>query len=145
MPKKAILLFSLMLIALTSAISSAAAKLDFYQIKIYHLKTDEQEKKIHEFLQKAYLPALHRAGLSSVGVFKPIESSQASKAGEEKLIYVFIPFPSKEAFFNLNSKLQKDKKYLEDGTGYIMNLRITELKQFCLMLLKKVPVSICRN
>ena len=119
MTKKTILLLAFMLISVWSATSKAAAKLDFYQIKIYHLKTGEQEKKVHEFLEKAYLPALHRAGLSSVGVFSPIESSRAGQAEEEKLIYVFIPFPSRELFFNLNSKLQKDKKYLEDGTGYL--------------------------
>lgn len=118
MSKKATLLFALVLIALPF-ISAAAPKLDFYQIKIYHLKSAEQEQRVDEYLEKAYLPALHRAGISDVGVFKPVASADAGAASEEKLIYVFIPFSSKEAFFNLNAKLQKDQKYLQDGAGYL--------------------------
>jgi hypothetical protein len=106
-------------IALMPAVLNAAVKLDFYQLKIYHLKTDEQEQKVDQFLEKAYLPALHRAGISSVGVFKPIVSADKSAAGNEKLIYVFIPFSSRDHFFNLEAKLQKDQKYLQDGADYL--------------------------
>lgn len=118
MSKKTTLLFALLLIAFPF-ISTAAPKLDFYQIKIYHLKSAEQEQKVDEYLEKAYLPALHRAGISDVGVFKPVTSADAGSSAEEKLIYVFIPFSSKEDFFNLNAKLQKDQKYLQDGAGYL--------------------------
>ncbi|HMI05851.1 MAG TPA: NIPSNAP family protein [Pedobacter sp.] len=117
MSKKVLLLFSLLLVVLVPQVSKAAAKLDFYQIKIYHLKTAEQENRVDQFLKDAYLPALHRAGISSVGVFKPIVD--AGKATEEKLIYVLIPFASRDDFFKLDAKLSKDQKYHQDGTGYL--------------------------
>ena len=117
MSKKVLLLFSLLLAVLVPQISKAAAKFDFYQIKIYHLKTAEQENRVDQFLKEAYLPALHRAGISSVGVFKPI--IDASKIAEEKLIYVLIPFASRDDFFKLDAKLSKDQKYQQDGADYL--------------------------
>lgn len=114
---KKVLLFLSLLTVLIPQISSAAAKLDFYQIRIYHLKTAEQENQVDKYLKEAYLPALHRAGISSVGVFKPI--ADTTKKAEEKLIYVLIPFASREDFFKLDDKLNKDEKYQQDGVDYL--------------------------
>ena len=97
---------------------ATSAKRDFYQIKIYHLKTEEQEKKVDAFLKEAYLPALHRVGISKVGVFKPIINPETAKPSDEKLIYVFIPFSSRDEFFKLEQKLEKDKAYWNDGKAY---------------------------
>lgn len=38
----------------------------FYQMKIYHLKNKNQEERVDQFLQTAYVPALHRAGIENV-------------------------------------------------------------------------------
>lgn len=103
---------------LSFGVSTNAAKRDFYQIKIYHLKTEEQEKKVDAFLKDAYLPALHRIGISKVGVFKPIVNPEMAKPTDEKLIYVFIPFRSRDDFFTLEQKLAKDKAYWNDGKAY---------------------------
>jgi len=118
MSKKVLTLFSLLLlIALAPHISTAAPKLDFYQLKIYHLSTADQETRVDQYLSKAFIPALHRAGISSIGVFKPI--TDPVKATEEKLIYVLIPFASRDDFFKLDARLQKDKQYLLDGADYL--------------------------
>ena len=49
-----------------------AAKREYYEIKIYHTNGKDQEMRVDQFLQKAYLPALHRAGIKNIGVYKPI-------------------------------------------------------------------------
>jgi hypothetical protein len=95
-----------------------AAKRDFYQIKVYHLKNEDQERKMDEFLKNAYLPALHRAGIKDVGIFKPVIAPETNPVAAEKLIYVFIPFSSRDGFFDLDSRLKKDSRYLEDGGVY---------------------------
>lgn len=110
-----LILFSLSLILFSF---TTASKRDFYQIKIYHLKSKEQENKLDLFLQNAYLPALHRAGISKVGVFKPILEAGATEPAE-RLVYVFIPFKSEKEFFKLESKLATDSKYALDGKDYI--------------------------
>ncbi|WP_153799252.1 NIPSNAP family protein [Foetidibacter luteolus] len=86
----------------------------YYQLKIYHLASEQQEQLTEQYLEKAYLPALHRAGIPHVGVFKPIKKDSA-----ERLVYVFIPFSSLEEFDQLEEKLEVDKQYLEDGKDYI--------------------------
>ncbi len=106
-----------LLVLLFGAFTVHASKIDYYQIKIYHLKTDAQEKTVDDYLQKAYLPALHRCGIAKVGVFKPILNDQA--AVTEKLIYVFIPLKSFNGILELDKKLAKDEQYAADGKSYL--------------------------
>lgn len=87
----------------------------FYQIKIYHLDDNSQEQKVDAFLKEAYLPALHRAGVEPVGVFKPIEQDTTS----DRRIYVLTPFNSLEQLITLQDALEKDNQYLSDGASYI--------------------------
>lgn len=88
---------------------------DIYQIKIYSIENEQQEKRMDKFLKDAYIPAMHRAGISNVGVLKPVED--AAEAGKQ--IYVLIPFKSISQFEKLESVLNKDQKYLTDGSDYI--------------------------
>ena len=97
-------------------ISEAAVKREFYEIKIYRISTPDQEARVDEFLKMAYLPALHRAGISKVGVFKPIESDTTYFG---KRIYVFIPFTSLEQYATLSDVLQQDKQFVTDGKNYL--------------------------
>ena len=68
--------------------SSSAQNKEFYQIKTYNLKSNAQLNVTENFLKDAYLPALKRIGIQSVGVFKPKTFSADSIT---KLIVV-IPF-----------------------------------------------------
>ena len=67
------------------------------------------------YLEDAYIPALHRIGIKHVGVFKPRGESENS----EKLIYVLIPFKSINQFESLEAELSKDSKYQKEGKDYI--------------------------
>ena len=84
-----------------------SAKADFYQLKIYHLKNDKQVAATDEYLQNAFLPALHRLGIKNIGIFKPIANDTAAL----KYIYVLIPFSSQEQWMQLDKKLANDKEY----------------------------------
>ena len=88
---------------------------EYYQMKIYRIDSLSQEKIIDDYLQNAYVPALHRAGIPLVGVFKPVESDE--NAG--RLIYVFVPFKSLNQFLELPAMLQKDDEYQNTGAEYI--------------------------
>ncbi len=74
-----------------------------------------QEQKTDAFLKNNYIPALHRAGIASVGVFKPIESDTTSG----KYIYVWIPFKSLEQFSEIQDVLTKDKEYQKNGADFL--------------------------
>lgn len=110
--------FWLVLVVLVAAAQptwAQKAKRDFYEIKIYHLKDKTQEARVEQFLQNAYVPALHRAGIRKVGVFKPVATD--TTAG--KRIYVFIPLASLEQLAQLPQTLQKDQQFATTGREYI--------------------------
>lgn len=88
---------------------------DFYQIKIYHLKNNEQVGQVDQYLKDAYLPALHRKGIKNIGVFKPIANDTASI----KFIYVIIPFNSVEAWSKMDQSLNGDAAYTSVAKNFM--------------------------
>src|SRR5882724_10968508 len=88
---------------------------NYFQLKIYQLKNKEQEERVEKYLQQAFLPALHRAGISKVGVFKPIGNDTAAI----RRIYILIPFNSLDQFTKLPQLLAKDNQYITDGQNYL--------------------------
>jgi hypothetical protein len=120
-----------------------AAKRDFYQFKVYHLKTKDQEARLDIFLQKAYLPALHRIGISKVGVFKPIIAANAPTP-TEFLVYVFIPFKSSNEFLQLDKKLFADEQFAIDGKEYLdapyNNVPYSRIESILLSAFSEAPI-----
>ncbi|HMH33104.1 MAG TPA: NIPSNAP family protein [Puia sp.] len=94
---------------------SALAQGEYYQIKIYQLKTPEQEARVDKFLQNAFIPAMHRAGVGQVGVFKPLSNDTAAI----RRVYVFMPFSSLDQWTKTQEKLEKDQKLASDGADYV--------------------------
>jgi hypothetical protein len=95
--------------------SALAASRDYYQIQVYKLTGKVQEEKVDNFLKNAYLPALHRAGIQKVGVFKPIESDTTSG----KRVYIWIPFTSPDHFAKIQDVLAKDQVYQTKGIDFL--------------------------
>lgn len=101
-----------MLLLVAGSISAIAG--DYYQIRIYHLKTETQVARVDSFLSTAFLPALHRAGIKHVGVFKPIVQDTA-----DLRVYVLVPLKSLEQFEKLPVVLERDAVYRSSGSNYI--------------------------
>jgi hypothetical protein len=111
-----IVLLVMAFLTLSSAVhSQSSGKQEFYQLKIYTFSTESQGDQIDKYLKDAYLPALHRTGIKTVGVFKPV----ADQDDSGKKIYVLIPFKSMEQIADLSGRLEKDQKYKENGKAYI--------------------------
>jgi hypothetical protein len=134
------LLFLVMVIPVTAA---KAANGSYYQLKIYHLKTQAQEDRLDKYLQNVYLPAIHRMGIKSVGVFKPVDVDTAGKK-----IYVLTPFKSFDELEKADQRLMTDQQYVADGKDYIdaayndapyNRLEIIVLSAFPKMLEPAVP------
>ncbi|MEJ2880672.1 NIPSNAP family protein [Pedobacter sp. GR22-6] len=112
--KKAFLFLTAIMVLHSLYTFAMVASREFYQIKVYHLKTTDQEQVVDDFLKQAYLPALHRAGIAKIGVFK-----YNAQDLQEKLIYVFIPFKSYKIFEKLEPALEKDLQFQKDGANYL--------------------------
>jgi hypothetical protein len=95
--------------------TAAPAKQQYFEVKIYRLSDKSQEGIVDAYLKNAYLPALHRAGIAKVAVFKPIETDTAFG----KLVYVFIPYKSIDQFLQLSDVLGKDKVYQLAGKDFL--------------------------
>ena len=109
--------YALSLVALFTFLfaKSTPPKQEYYEIRIYQLANTDQEKRLDAYLKDAFVPALHRAGVSKVGVFKPIGNDTAAV----RKLYVLIPYQSLGDFDNLDSRLEKDKAYASSGADYI--------------------------
>lgn len=107
--------FLLFMSVLFNCLAAGPVKQQYYEIKIYRIGDKVQEGKIDAFLKDAYLPALHRAGIPVVGVFKPVEADTAFG----KLVYVLIPFKTVDQFMQLPEQLLKDKTYAAAGKDFL--------------------------
>ncbi len=119
MKRRAFVKSSLLLTSLAGVVpkrSEAAAKKskqEFYELRVYTLKNNTQEKLIEDYFQKAAIPALNRLGSKNVGVFKELNPEGQTK------IYVIIPFASMDDYLNMESKLAKDAAYQSEGGAYL--------------------------
>jgi len=108
-------LTALLLLTGVSLSSFAAPKQMYYEVKLYRISGSAQESMMDAFLKYAYLPALHRAGITNVGVCKPVEADTAFG----KMVYVFIPYKTIEQYVQLQGKLVKDAIYAEAGKAFL--------------------------
>ena len=76
---------------------------EYYKIIIYHFKNAEQKQELDNYLENAYLPALHRLGIKNVGVFTPIANDTAT----DKRIFIIIPAKSLQVFHRHAGKTYK--------------------------------------
>lgn len=93
--------------------SSKKSGQEFYELRVYTLKNEAQEKGIENYFQAAAIPALNRLGSKTVGVFKELKPEGQTK------IYVLIPFASLDDYLKVEEKLAKDATYQQAAAAYL--------------------------
>jgi hypothetical protein len=88
---------------------------EYYELRIYHMKDSMQVQMVDRYLELALLPALHKAGIAKVGVFKAITNDTAA----DKLLYILIPVKSPDQLIKLKEKLSSDATYQAAGKEYL--------------------------
>src|ERR1700759_4744574 len=78
---------------------SKKSNTEFYELRIYTLQNDAQQKIVEDYLQNALIPALNRLGSSAVGVFTELKPN-----GQTRL-FVLIPFASLDDYLKVQEKL----------------------------------------
>lgn len=113
---------------------------EFYQISVYHFQNDGQEKTIDAFLRETNLPALHKKGINSIGVFKPLVNDTAA----DKLIYVIMPLKTLQQLILMPEQLFNDKNFLQSGKEYLeasyKNPPYTRMEKIILEAFSMAPV-----
>ncbi len=108
-------ILSLSAFILVFAISTTISARDYYQIKVYTIKNADQELSIDNYLKNAYIPAMHRAGVKTVGVFKP----KADDAAAGTKVFVLIPLKEMAQIEKIEVTLSKDKAFQTAASDYI--------------------------
>ena len=94
--------------------SLMAQQPEYYQMRVYKMTSNEQVNITEQYIQQAYLPALHRNGIGKIGVFKPIDNDTA----RTKALYVLIPMLSLEQLPLLEDLYTKDALLQKAGAAY---------------------------
>jgi len=111
------ILFFCILLILTSrdTFSQQKPAQQYYELRIYQYSSSGQDSALQDFLAKAYVPALHRAKIASVGIFESIGNDTA----KTKSLYILVPFSSLVHALSVTEILQNDKEFLKAGIGYL--------------------------
>jgi hypothetical protein len=101
-------------IAAQSAIASntQAGKKEFYEWREYEIKWGSSQAALHQYLEKALIPALNKNGVKQVGAFRELSKSEPPK------IYLLIPYPSFEEYTSIREKVKKDAGFIENSQAY---------------------------
>ncbi len=121
MKRRSFVKTSLLAGTLPTIIQSASAKgnnikksaREYYELRVYSLQNETQQKLTEEYWQEAAIPALNKIGVQRIGVFREIKPE-----GQTKL-YVLIPYKSIEEMVTSGSKLATDSSYLTAGDAYL--------------------------
>ncbi len=109
-------IITLLLASVFSAdLFSQSKKPVFYEIKVYHFQSDQQENLIDLYLKNALIPTLNRMGIKNVGVFKPVEEKNPA----DRRVYVLIPFKTAKRFASMPELLDKDQQYNKEGESFL--------------------------
>ncbi len=113
-------LLLLMATALTAAVTlPASGKIpparQYYEIRIYHLGDARQRQEAGTYLEKALMPALHKMGISGIGVFEEIEPKDTS----EYRLYVLIPYASMSQWEEASMRLCQDPAVQQQAGPYL--------------------------
>jgi hypothetical protein len=98
-----------------STFAAPPEKQMFYELKIYRLKDPGKNSIFDKYLKDAFIPAMHKAGIPTIGVFKPIESDTAVG----KMVYVFIPYETMDQYNQVLTKLETDPGYQQAGKDFL--------------------------
>jgi hypothetical protein len=95
------------------ALAADSGQPQYYELRVYTTKSEEQQKLVSEYWQNAGVPAYNRMGIQPVGVFTEVEDSPTNK------VYVLIPCDSLEAFAAIPARLAADAAYQAAAASYM--------------------------
>lgn len=90
-----------------------ALKLEWYELKVYTLKNETQQRLVEDYYKNAAIPALNRTGSNHIGVFTELKPEGQTK------IYCLIPFNSLEDVSTVPLKLAEDTAYKNAAAAYL--------------------------
>jgi len=107
--------------SLSQAADSMAGSREYYELRVYHLKSGAGHALLDGYLEKAAIPAWNRVGAKNVGVFVQQErpdQATGTEARDPDAVWVLIPYPSLSAFAEATNQLAADAELQKAGAEY---------------------------
>lgn len=95
----------------------ATASKEYYEIRTYHLSSEDQQAKVLAYLKDAAVPGLNRQGISPVGVFTLADNATDADSGYN--VYMLIPYSSMQQFAEAPLQLMADAEHNQAGAAYL--------------------------
>ena len=86
---------------------------EIYELRTYEIDFFKPQQVLHDYFQKALIPALNRQGIEQVGVFEELGEALPKK------MYLLITYTDMQAFSNRDAALEKDAIYTKDAAAYM--------------------------
>lgn len=101
------------LVAVTTGTMASEGQKQYYELRIYSTRSEDQQKRIIDHWQNAAVPAYNRLGIRPIGVFTERDDSSTNH------VYVLIPFDTLEAIANVRKGLAADAVYQQAAAEYL--------------------------
>jgi hypothetical protein len=137
-----------MLAARPAAVLGQEAAREFYELRVYEMQTGNRKAVLHDYLEKACLPAWNRLGIKPAGVFTVLSGANALS------LYVLVPHPDLQSLVAAPGRLAGDAEYQKAAAPYLsatidnpayVRFETTLLRAFPLVPHVRVPVETAGN
>lgn len=85
---------------------------EIYELRVYKMEFSKPANILHDYFEKALIPALNRQGVNNVGAFE--ESGEALP----KKIYLLISYQNMQAHQEVADALENDNQFKLDAQSY---------------------------
>ena len=92
-------------------------KQEYYEWRVYRLKSAAQYAPLHAYLEKAAIPMLNRIGVKTVGAFTEIDPKDGPA------VHTLRAYPNLDVFAAVNTRGNADLEFLKVGR------RVSDLAQ----------------
>tara|TARA_R110001592_G_scaffold69475_4_gene213105 strand:- start:53 stop:829 length:777 start_codon:yes stop_codon:yes gene_type:complete len=90
-----------------------AVEREYYEYRTYNLLPGDRNGAIHDYLEKAAIPAWNRLGVGPVGVFTGVYG------GEWTTLEVLLPHPSLASIASTAAAMADDEVHQRDGAAFL--------------------------
>ncbi|UCD61660.1 MAG: NIPSNAP family protein, partial [Flavobacteriaceae bacterium] len=85
---------------------------EIYEFREYELKFGKSAKVLHDYFEKALIPALNEQGINNIGAFEEIGDALPKK------IYLLIAYDDLDDYQKILARLKKDQVFLQASKEY---------------------------
>lgn len=88
-------------------------ELEYYELRLYHLRRGPQQDRLTAFLRDAWLPGMKRIGIGPIGIFEVLVGPASPT------LYILIPYKSLDSVVTVEETLETDPEFMARGASFI--------------------------